>query len=243
MKFVPDAWLAELFGCGVFRASFDEDEVLDPETIFAKTKLPERAFYYAKVTVDSVARANALAGAGFHLVDVNVVFERQPAPQPRPDGSILVRDFQPEDETATLEIAHTAFRYSRFHLDPFVSNELANTIKREWVANYIRRQRGERLLVAKMDGNIVGFLALLETPDHTGVIDLIGVANNRQGRGVGRSMVQYHVHEAVKKYPRLIVGTQIANVPSLRLYENCGYHISSAAYVFHAHVHEGRVLK
>jgi ribosomal protein S18 acetylase RimI-like enzyme len=175
-------------------------------------------------------------------VDVNVVFERQPVLQPSSDGSILVRDFQPADETATLEIAHTAFLYSRFHLDPFIPNELANRIKREWVANYIRKQRGERLLVAEMDGKIAGFLALLETSGHTGVIDLIGVANHMQGRGVGRSMVQHHVHEAVGIYSRLIVGTQIANIPSIRLYENCGYHISNAAYVFHLHVNEGRIL-
>jgi ribosomal protein S18 acetylase RimI-like enzyme len=243
MKFSPDAWLAELFGYEVFRASFDEDEVLDPETIFAKRKLPGRAFYYVKVPVDSVAQANSLAGSGFQLVDVNVGFERQPALQPKPDGSILVRDIRPADETATLEIADTAFRYSRFHLDPFVSNELANRIKREWIANYIKRQRGDRLLVAEVEGKIAGFLALLETPDHTGVIDLIGVAKNMQGRGVGRSMVQCHVNEGVGKYPRLIVGTQIVNLPSTRLYENCGYHISSAWYVFHAHVKEGKILK
>ena len=242
MKFVPDAWLAEMFECEVFRASFDKDEVLDPEKIFAETNLPERAFYYAKAPVEAILQANALAGAGFRVVDVNVVFERQPALQPAPDGSILVRDVQPADEAATLEIARTAFLYSRFHLDPFIPNELANRIKREWVANYILRQRGEQLLVAEVNGKIAGFLAVLETPDHTGVIDLIGVARNMQGRGVGRSLIQHHVHEAVGKYPRLIVGTQIANVPSMRLYENCGYNISSATYVFHAHISEGRIL-
>ena len=242
MKFVADAWLSDLFGYEVFRTSFEADEMLEAGKIFAETKLPARAFYYAKVPVESVAQANALAGSGFQIVDVNVVFERQPGSQPAPAGSIRVRDFQPADETATLEIARTAFLYSRFHLDPFVPNELANKIKQEWVANYIRRHRGERLLVAEVDGKVAGFLALLETSDRTGVIDLIGVAVNMQGRGVGRSLVQYHVRDAAGKYSRLIVGTQIANVPSMRLYESCGYHISSAAYVLHAHVMEGRML-
>jgi ribosomal protein S18 acetylase RimI-like enzyme len=190
-----------------------------------------------------VAQAHALVNAGFRIVDVNVIFERQPAAGPARDQSILVRDIQPADETAALEIAHTAFRYSRFHLDPLLAKELANRIKREWVANYIRGQRGERLLVAEVDGKIAGFLALLETSDQTGVIDLIGVANDMKGRGGGRSMVQHHVHESVGRYQRLIVGTQIANLPSMRLYEHCGYHISSAAYVLHAHVREGRILE
>jgi len=52
-----------------------------------------------------------------------------------------------------LDIAESAFVYSRFHLDPLVPKELANRVKREWIANYVRRQRGERLLVAEVDGN------------------------------------------------------------------------------------------
>ena len=31
------------------------------------------------------------------------------------------------------------------------------------------------------------------------------------------------------------VGTQLANVPSLRLYEKLGFYIVDAAYVFHYH--------
>jgi ribosomal protein S18 acetylase RimI-like enzyme len=244
MRFDPDTWLTGIFGCDVFKASLAKDEVLDPKDIFSEALLPRRAFYYAKVPVTSVAQVGALTMAGFRVIDVNVTFEREPVRSVESDSKIIVRDVLPKDEAAILDIAESAFVYSRFHLDPFVSKELANKIKREWIANYVRGQRGERLLVAEVDGKPVGFLALLVTDgaEKTGVIDLIGVEKNMQGRGIGKRLVDFHIQDAYQKYSRLIVGTQIANVPSMRLYTNCGYNISNSTYVLHAHVNEGKVI-
>ncbi len=243
MKFVPDRWLSGIFGYDVFRLNIGEHESINPDTVFSREPLPRRAFYYVKVPVTSVAQAGALTHAGFRIVDVNVTFERGPA-EITLDDEILVREVTREDEAGVLEIAGSSFVYSRFHLDPFISKDLADKIKREWIVNYIRKQRGERLLVAEADGRPAGFLALLVTGDveKVGVIDLIGVAKDMRGRGVGRRLVEYHIQDAYQKYSRLIVGTQIANVPSMRLYAKCGYDISNSTYVLHAHVNEGRII-
>jgi dTDP-4-amino-4,6-dideoxy-D-galactose acyltransferase len=244
MKLVPDAWLSGIFGYDVIRVALEKDELVDPTTAFPKDSLPQQAFYYTKVPVTSVRQVGALTSAGFRVIDVNVTFEREPAQQVNSNKSILVRDIQAGDENAVLTIAETAFLYSRFHLDPFISKELADKIKREWIANYVRHQRGERLLVAEVDGKPAGFLALLVTgeAEKIGVIDLIGVAKNMQGRGAAQRLVEYHIQDAYQKYSRLIVGTQIANVPSMRLYAKCGYDISNSTYVLHAHVKEGRII-
>jgi dTDP-4-amino-4,6-dideoxy-D-galactose acyltransferase len=244
MKFVPDAWLSGIFGYDVIRVALEKDESPDPRIIFPSVSLPQRAFYYTKVPVTSVRQAGALTRAGFHVIDVNVTFEREAVQAVVTNDSILVRDLQAGDEQAVLEIAGTAFIYSRFHLDPFITNEVANKIKREWIANYIRHQRGDRLLVAEVNGYPAGFLALLVSGngEKIGVIDLIGVAKNMQGRGVGKRLVDYHIQDAFQKYACLSVGTQIANVPSMRLYTKCGYDISNSNYVLHAHVNEGRII-
>jgi len=244
MRFDTDTWLGGIFGCDVFKAGFAKDEVLEAKDVFSESVLPSRAFYYAKVPVTSVAQVGALTKAGFRVIDVNVTFEREPAQSVESDSTIIVRGVLPKDEAAILDIAESAFVYSRFHLDPFVSKELADKIKREWIANYVRGQRGERLLMAEVDGKPAGFLALFVTgeKEKIGVIDLIAVAKNMQGRGVGMRLVQYHINDAVQKYARLMVGTQIANIPSMRLYQTCGYEISNSTYVLHAHVNEGRVI-
>src|SRR5258706_490046 len=232
MKLVPDEWLSGIFGYDVIKVALERDELVDPKAAFPKDSLPQRAFYYTKIPVTFVRQIGTLTNAGFRVVDVNITFEREPVQEINSNSSILVRDAQAGDENAVLEIAETAFIYSRFHLDPFVSKELANKIKREWIANYVRGQRGERLLVAEVNGKAVGFLALLVTGDaeKIGVIDLIGVAKNMQGRGVGQCLVEHHIQDAYQNYSRIIVGTQISNVPSMRLYAKCGYHISNSTY-------------
>jgi ribosomal protein S18 acetylase RimI-like enzyme len=240
MNFARDAWLSEVFGYDVFKLNIENNEILDSKNIFPK-ELPKSAFYYAKVPVTSVLQVGALTSAGFRIIDVNITFERQPEAITS-NEKIIVRDVKPEDENEILNIAETSFVYSRFHLDPLVSKELADKIKREWIANYIRKQRGERLLVAEINGKPVGFLAELVTNEKTGVIDLIGVEKTMQGRGVGKELVQFHINDAFNKYSKLIVGTQIANIPSMRLYQNCGYNTSNSTYVLHAHVNEGKVV-
>lgn len=240
MKFVSDAWLSEVFGYDVFKAHLENNETLDSKSIFPK-ELPKRAFYYAKTPVTAVSQIGDLTNAGFRVVDVNVTFERQPENVASAEN-IIVRDVKPEDETDILKIAETSFLYSRFHLDPYVSKELADKIKREWIANYIRKRRGERLLVAEVNGKPAGFLAELATNENVGVIDLIGVDKTMQGQGIGKRLVQFHINDAMEKYSSLLVGTQIANIPSMRLYQTCGYEISNSTYVLHAHVNEGKVI-
>lgn len=242
MKFARDAWLSEVFGYDVFKLNIENDESIDSKNVFTKDSLPSHAFCYAKVPVTSVSQVGSLTNAGFRVIDVNVTFERKSEDISSANSNIIIRDVRHEDEAEVLEIAESSFVYSRFHLDPSVSKELANKIKREWIANYISKQRGERLLVAEVDGKPAGFLALLVTNEKVGVIDLIGVDKNMQAQGIGKRLVQFHINDAVKKYSSLLVGTQIANIPSMRLYQNCGYNISNSTYVLHAHVNEGKVI-
>lgn len=240
MKIVRDAWLSEVFGYDVFKINLENNETLVSKNIFPK-ELPQHAFYYAKVPVTSVSQVGDLTNAGFRVIDVNVSFERKPE-NITANENIIIRDVKPEDEIDVLKIAETSFVYSRFHLDPLVSKELADKIKREWIANYIRKQRGEKLLVAEVNGKPAGFLALLVTNEKIAVIDLIGVDKNMQGQGIAKRLVRFHINDAVKKYSSLLVGTQIANIPSMRLYQTCGYEISNSTYVLHAHVNEGKVI-
>jgi len=242
----PDPWLGGILGYQVFRVTVpkvsqrfgSEDHSL--EKAF-DTAGQGRAFYYAKAPTLSVAHVKEFARAGFTVVDVNVTFSRGPgAIENKRHPEVNIMDIEPGEQEAVLKIAESSFVYSRFHLDPQIDNESANAIKREWVRNYIRGNRGERLLVAKCDGVPAGFLAILSNEDGAGtrirVIDLIAVSRSYQGRGIGKSLVDFFVFDSREAYAKLEVGTQIANLPSMALYQKCGFHISDSAYVLHAHL-------
>jgi GNAT superfamily N-acetyltransferase len=213
-----DPWLAGVLGRPVYAVDGDPGD--------------EPGFHYAKVDVEDVARVRARAGRGFYVVDVNVTLAHERSGAGDVGNAEVAR---PEHHQALLEIAGSCFRYSRFHLDPQLPDELADAVKREWVRSYVEGTRGLELLAAVEDGAPAGFLAVLER-DGARVIDLIGVAPSAQGKGVGSALVQGFVARHLAAGRELLVGTQAANVPSLRLYAALGFSVRSSAYVLHRHV-------
>jgi len=217
-----DAWLSAALG---FRALIADE----PVPLEAVT---QRTLTTAKVPTDDVTRVASFEATGFGVVDVNVTLAR--SGEDAPPASSSVRATDAADAARVLDIAGSCFRYSRFHLDPLVENELAHRVKREWARSYVEGRRGLELLVAEFGGEVAGFLAVLETPDSR-MIDLIGVAPNAQRAGVGAALVTSFVARHASSARELRVGTQIANAPSLRLYARHGFVPVATAYVLHRH--------
>ncbi len=256
MQIDRDAWLSGIFGYDAFKVCLEKRRpfVLDVGEALAEHQLlrldgssVRPLFYYAKVPTQRVDLVQALARSGFGVVDVSVTLECDPA---RPETkfnsqSIIVRDCRPEDHQAVLDIAGSCFASSRFHLDPEIPFALAHAIKRAWVESYLKKCRGEKLLVAERNGRAVGFLAVLAAGLDGApcrAIDLIGVDRDHQGCGVGKALVLRFMEEAAGSGAVLRVGTQAANLRSIRLYESLGFKIAQTAYVLHSHVKPTRCL-
>jgi len=254
-----DIWLSEQLGHDAFRVVIElrnetgEGETaawVDPDLHFLATCFPTRAakaqpaFYYAKVPTAHVATVATLNTLGFRVVDVNVTLSCAPQviTNPMCHTGLVVREATVQDGDAILDIAASCFRYSRFHLDPLIPLECANAIKRAWVWSYLERQRGEQLLAAFMGERPIGFLAVLETKIKgmsARVIDLVGVDQAQQRSGVGKALVGAFLVDCTKRGTLAVVGTQAANLPSLRLYEAMGFRVCDTTYVLHAHVGGG----
>lgn len=189
--------------------------------------------WYAKVDVAESAAVARLEERGFRVVDVNVTL-RHGGGAAHNESRGDVGPATPDEHERLVEIAGRCFRYSRFHLDPEIPNELADRVKREWVRSYVQRRRGIELLAARDADRPVGFLAVLQNGPAR-VIDLVGVDPAYQGRGVGSALVSAFLRRHGPEADELLVGTQIANVPSLRLYAGKGFVVERAAYVLHRH--------
>ncbi|MFA6316466.1 MAG: GNAT family N-acetyltransferase [Elusimicrobiota bacterium] len=245
LSVMEDKWLSGLFGHGAFRlAAGDSWEGLSERNLRALAeheKGREQAFYYGKVPTNSAGAVRLLNSAGYFTVDVNVTFNRDPnlPPLPPPDCGIVRVSADGPEARACVEIAGSCFRYSRFHLDPLVAPALARRVKAEWIENYVRGRRGDGLYAALADGKPAGFLAVIaseEAGKKVFVIDLVGVAASAQGKGIGRSLTRFFINEFRGRCDDLRVGTQAANIPSMRLYESCGFKVFQTAYVLHKHL-------
>jgi dTDP-4-amino-4,6-dideoxy-D-galactose acyltransferase len=245
-KITEDGWLAGLMGRPVFRVDLagPQSDQAAEERLREHSRQQARAFYYTKVDAARVDTARRLSAGGFFVADTNVLFQLDRSPQLTLDfPGVTVGGLEAGEEEAVLEIAAGAYRFTRFHLDPFVGVELANAIKRAWCGNYVRRLRGDRLFVARLEGRPAGFLAALtvEAPgQRKAIIDLIGVAPAFQRRRVGAALTTAFVEHYRGRAALLQVGTQVANLPSIRLYERCGFSLASSQYVLHLHIEAGK---
>jgi ribosomal protein S18 acetylase RimI-like enzyme len=212
-----DAWLSDVLGFDAY--------VGDGGT--------KPGLYTCRVPAEDVAAVSALEAGGFHVVDVNVTLEHSGGEAPAGSGGAPA---PPDQHEELLRIAGSCFRYSRFHLDPLIPRELADRVKREWVRSCVEGKRGLELLAAAPGGQPAGFLAVLEAADGARVIDLVGVRPEAQRHGVGESLVSAFIARHGGRTLR--VGTQVANVPSLRLYEKLGFRVVSARTILHRHVGE-----
>jgi ribosomal protein S18 acetylase RimI-like enzyme len=221
-----DTWLSEVMARPVFRV----DGSGATEELAAHLRAQQRGFYFAKVPTDRIADVRALAQLGFGLVDTAVTFEL--THELPVETAIEVRDCTDADAAAVLDIAGSAFRYSRFHLDPSIGDDVAHHVKREWISNYVKKLRGDALLVAVHAGKPAGFLAALVSHG-SAAIDLVAVATDAHGTGIGSALCAAFA----KRYagmPR-VVGTQVVNVPSIRMYTKLGYELARSHYVLHLH--------
>jgi len=178
--------------------------------------------------------AKFLERAGFYLVETNIVFDKPIATKQPLGGNCAVRFAVSEDKGQVVELARNSFVYSRFHLDETIPSVVANTIKAEWVGSYFDGKRGENMVVALVDEKIVGFLLLLYGSDGVLIIDLIAVDKNQRRKGIAGDMIVY-AESQYSGCSLIRVGTQVANIPSIRFYEKRGFRICGARYVFHYH--------
>ena len=92
------------------------------------------------------------------------------------------------------------------------------------------------MVIATIDSKIIGFLQLLKKKSEYFIIDLIATDKKHQKKGVAKSMIDYaQSYYSSKQIKKIVVGTQIANIPSIKFYQKLGFIIKDAKYVFHYH--------
>ena len=191
-------------------------------------------FVYSKVKTNRAVQWQTLERAGFNLIDTNVQFEKKGEliSSKARNIDINISFAETNNRNDLVDIARNNFVYSRFHIDPKIDNEVANRIKQNWVNNFFLGQRGHQMIVAFIKSKPVGFLQLIIKNEEL-IIDLIGVDKSAQGKGVASAMIQFSYQNVRGKIMQ--VGTQIGNLPSIRLYQKLGFKFSDSNYVFHYH--------
>ena len=194
-------------------------------------------FVSCRLAEDDRAAIRALGQGGFEVVECLLTLG---CDLPAEDASAAagIEIAGPEDAEACAELAARAFHTDRFHSDPAIPDAAADGLKAAWARNDCAG-RADAVLIIREAGRLVGFNACF-LRDEEAVIDLIAVAPQAQGRGLGRRLVEGALAHYPGRAQRMMVGTQSRNYASLALYAACGFRIEASALTFHAHLGDGR---
>lgn len=193
----------------------------------------------ARCLASELQTAQAMEREGFSLMDTLVYYARnltKTSILPN-TGKIPVRPVRPGEEEAVKIVAAKSFRdYSgHYHADDRLERVKCDEIYPDWAfRSCVSRDVADEVLVAELDGSIVGFATLrLNTPEE-GEGVLFGVAPTAQGRGIYRSFMICGMEWCLSKgATRMVVSTQIANIAVQKVWTRVGFEPSHACYTFH----------
>jgi len=236
-KIIKDNWLSEVIGKDTYKIHVDDTLISQKEILF-KGRFEKfqglKFFMYSKVPTDRLSHVHFLENSGFKLIDTNLILNRLLGVEEnvKLSKNCSIRFTEPGDKDEVVNLAKNNFRFSRFHLDLEVDNNIANYIKGKWIENYYNGKRGDEMIVACVTEKIAGFLLLIKH-EKTLIIDLIAVNAQYQRKKIASDMINYTISNF--DFSELQVGTQVGNIPSIHLYENLGFRMIGSEYVFHFH--------
>lgn len=215
-----DEWLSRYFDGGAYRyqtssTSLDEEHV-------------KKGFIYAKIPAENKAELNKLIQQDYNLVEVLVQLEQKSIFSFNTNPELELGLVTANEKEQVIAIAKDAFLSSRLFQDERIPYTVASQIKADWVANFFSGQRGDSLIVARINKVVVGFMLLVNQT----TIDLIAVAPDYYKKSIGSSMIAFANHQL----GLLKAGTQLNNQASLRMYEKCGFYLRHAQFVLHKFV-------
>lgn len=236
LQLVHDRWLSGFFNFDIFNLNISNPESFGRNQLFQAfeaVSTREQVFIYTKVPVTALNCIHGLEDSGFRMIDTNIVFQRRIRKKKSVSSNTDIRFSRMEDKEGIGHLAGKNFKYSRFHLDPVIEDRVANTIKAQWAMNYFTGDRGDNMIVSEKDGRIRGFLQLLYSDDVL-VIDLIAVSKEYRNKNIASQMINF-AERSLDGFEHIRVGTQAANIPSVRLYEKLGFRMNDVKYLLHYH--------
>ena len=127
----------------------------------------------------------------------------------------------PHDAYECAHVAQWSYTLDQFHRDPKISFKKADHLKADWTRQLVEGA-ADRVHIARMNGRAAGYCATMHDN-----IELIAVAPEHRGMGLGRALVRQAVIDGAKT-----VGTQEDN-PVRAMYESLGFERVSELNTFH----------
>jgi len=146
--------------------------------------------------------------------------------------NIKLEDAKISDIKKLIQINNYVGKTSRFYKDKKIKKNISRKIYREWIKNSLKGY-ADKIIVLKIKNEIYGFISC-KIKNKIGIIDLIGVLPEYQGKGYGKLLI----NESIKWFnskniDEIEVTTEGENISAQRLYQKIGFRIYDTKLVYH----------
>ena len=254
----PLDWDSKHFGCKMLELKFfiPAADASFQETSLIIEKLLEDWKEFDQVTARinafDILSAQVVESMGFSLMDTNVrygidlrrtLIRKFEGSNIQVDGVSYEIVPLPCRISGLSEIAEVSWSKSRmipdrFHADGHLPTKLADSVYTDWLENTLMGKFADKMIVARIQGKIIGFLALNAHFDSVGntcigQIGLGAVDPSMRGKTVYSNMVSLGLRILKEKVGIVETGTQLSNYGSQRAWIRSGLKPVSATYSFH----------
>jgi dTDP-4-amino-4,6-dideoxy-D-galactose acyltransferase len=218
-------WDSTFFGFSIGRINGGRPSETDLSAAISECRSRGIKCAYLLCAADAVESISLAIRHGFRLVDVRVMLDRDvPTVCPDVPGA---RRASSEDLPELSGLASAAFERSRFFVDGRFPRERVEALFARWIARDFESAEGD-VAILEREGHIAGYASGLVSADGTAQVGLVGVAPGFRGLGVGRQVVAGLLKLlADRGVGKVRVVSQGCNRGALRLYEECGFRMSS----------------
>jgi dTDP-4-amino-4,6-dideoxy-D-galactose acyltransferase len=224
------SWDSEFFGFSVGRLTSSSSMNVSTSDLVRSMDNDMRLAYFS-----APQELSSLHAEGFELrlVDKKVTFIKKT--EPVIGLGDFVQAFDPVffQEQQLIELAIQSGIYSRFNVDPYIAKGDFERLYALWMQNSVRKIIAREVLVATIEGVVVGCITLGEK-NGCGDIGIIAVNEDYRGRGFGRALMMAAEDWFFRQgFNCARVVTQTANEPAMGLYLASGYQIETIEYFYH----------
>lgn len=213
------AWDSKLFKKKIGKLTKVPSE-MRLKRLISQADKEDYSYLTCRVIEGMIADIQQLEACGFYTTDIGTVWER------KTDG-IALREGNParvagkKDAPALKSMANGLFLDSRFYHDPFFTAEDAEKVYHRWIDNALKNKFQKTFLV---DGS--GFITCKKLSDNDGDISLVGVVSQKQGKGIGHSLMskafEWFCNEGVTT---VTARTQATNTRAMNFYAGLGFRV------------------
>lgn len=214
-------WDSDFFGIPIGRVFGSNGDSL--KTAVEEADTDGIRCLYLLCPVADLPQLHTSLSLGFRPYDVRIELTRQLCAEQMQQTSVA--EAREEDEEKLLSLARERIRETRFWVDENFPRERVRILYEEWLHRALSTTPLRRTFVV---GAAEGFVTCYLDAEHgIGRIELIAMAQGREGAGLGDALVQSAVCAfAEVGLARTEVVTQGRNIAAQRLYQRNGYRTS-----------------